>query len=52
MEKKTLSFTQAMLDFFGKNGKSTQDFMAEMKALTTKDREELKELLQAYYVIV
>jgi hypothetical protein len=36
---KNMTFVAAMLDFFGKNGKTTQDFMEEIKALTSADRE-------------
>lgn len=35
---KRMSFVTAMLDYFGKNGKSSVEFMAEMKALTPDDR--------------
>lgn len=38
MEKKRLSFVTAMLDYFGKNGKQSSDFMNEMKALTPEDK--------------
>jgi hypothetical protein len=36
---KQLSFVSAMLDYFGKNGKDSQAFMLEMKALTPDDRQ-------------
>lgn len=37
-EQKKMSYAQAMLDFFGKNGKDTAGFMVEMKALTDADK--------------
>ncbi len=50
--KQRLSFAQAMLQFFGKNGKDTSAFMAEMKALTPEDKAEFREQLKEYYEIV
>jgi hypothetical protein len=52
MEKRKLSFVQAMLDYFGKNGKDTAGFMAEMKALTPEDKAEFRQLLGDYYEII
>lgn len=37
--EKIMSFASAMLDYFGKNGKSSVEFMQEMKALTPDDRQ-------------
>lgn len=37
-ETKRMSFVSAMLDYFGKNGKDSMAFMAEMKALTPEDK--------------
>lgn len=37
-DRKKMSYAQAMLDFFGKNGKDTAEFMTEMKALTDADK--------------
>ena len=33
-----ISFTKAVVDYFGKNGKSLPEFQAELKALTPEDR--------------
>jgi hypothetical protein len=47
------SLGAAMLDYFGKNGKDTQGFMAEFRALTQDDRAEFKRLLKEIgYAIV
>jgi hypothetical protein len=35
---KRMSFVAAMLDYFGKNGKSNMDFMQEIKKLTDEDK--------------
>jgi len=42
---KTYSFPLAMLDFFGKNGKETMEFMNELKALTDTDKAEFRAML-------
>ena len=42
---KIMSFVTAMLDYFGKNGKSSTEFMQEMKALTPDDRKWFEENL-------
>lgn len=42
---KNYSFPLAMLDFFGKNGKETSDFMGELKALTDQDKRDFREML-------
>lgn len=43
METKYMSFIAACKDYFGmKEGQTLSDFMTEIKALTTQDREDLK----------
>lgn len=36
---KQMTFIAAMKDYFGSNGKTSLEFMAEIKALTSTDRE-------------
>lgn len=49
---KILSFVSAMLDYFGKNGKDSQAFMGEIRALTDEDRAWFKaELPKVGYII-
>jgi uncharacterized protein YcgL (UPF0745 family) len=40
------SFPLAMMDYFGKNGKETSDFMQELKALTDADKAEFRAMLK------
>lgn len=42
MNTELSSFPAAMMDYFGRNGKSYQDFANELKALTDADRAEFK----------
>jgi hypothetical protein len=42
---KRMTFVQAMKDYFGLNGKTNTDFIREMQALTTADRDEFRKLL-------
>lgn len=48
MDPKKMTFMAACRDFFGlKEGQSVMDFGKELKQLTDKDREEIKEGLKA-----
>lgn len=49
--KPKMSFVQAMLDFFGKNGKDTANFMVEMKALSNEEKAYFRNALGKYYEI-
>jgi uncharacterized protein YcgL (UPF0745 family) len=41
------SLPQALMDYFGKAGKDTSAFMAELKALSDIDKAEYREMLKA-----
>jgi hypothetical protein len=43
--KSIKSYAQAMLDYFGKNGKDTQAFMTELRALHDIDKAEFRMML-------
>jgi hypothetical protein len=52
MDLKSMSFVMACNSFFGRGNKTLQEFNAELKALTPKDRADLANDFKAIGILV